>query len=241
MEKGLWLIRDDARPRDIEARMPLEVALLDVDGTLLDSNDAHARSWVDALAERGIDVEFEDVRRRIGKGGDKLLPEITGIPLEDPRGEAISKRRGAIFKEKYLQTLKPFPQVRELLEAMRARGLRLVVATSAKKDESQALIEKAGVADLIDKKTTSDDAEESKPDPDIVVAALKRAKTDAQHAIMLGDTPYDVSAAKKAGVACVALRSGGWKDPDLEDAIAIYDDAADLLRQFDGSPFARTR
>jgi HAD superfamily hydrolase (TIGR01509 family) len=221
--------------------MALEVALLDVDGTLLDSNDAHARSWVDALAERGIDADFREVRRLIGKGGDKLLPEITGIPLEDPRGEAISKRRAAIFKDKYLPTLKPFAQVRELLQAMRARELRLVVATSAKKEESHALIEKAGVADLIDEKTTSDDAEESKPDPDIVVAALKRAKTDAQHAVMLGDTPYDVSAAKKAGVACVALRSGGWTDPDLEGAIAIYEDAADLLRHFDQSPFSGAR
>jgi HAD superfamily hydrolase (TIGR01509 family) len=221
--------------------MALEVALLDVDGTLLDSNDAHARSWVDALAERGIDVDFREVRRLIGKGGDKLLPEITGIPLEDPRGEAISKRRAAIFAEKYLPTLEPFPEVRELLEAMRARELRLVVATSAKKEESHALIEKAGVADLIDEKTTSDDAEESKPDPDIVVAALERAGVDAKRAIMLGDTPYDVSAAKKAGVACVALRSGGWKDPDLEGAVAIYEDAADLLRQFDRSPFSRAR
>jgi HAD superfamily hydrolase (TIGR01509 family) len=221
--------------------MALEVALLDVDGTLLDSNDAHAQSWIDALAERGIDVDFQEVRRLIGMGGDKLLPKITGIPLEDPRGEAISKRRAHIFHDKYLPQLQPFPKVRELLEKMQAHHLRLVVATSAKKDESKALIERAGVADLIDEKTTSDDAEESKPDADIVVAALKRAKTDANKAIMLGDTPYDVTAAKKAGVPCVALRSGGWKDADLGEAIAIYEDAADLLRQFDRSPFGRAR
>ncbi|MGZ3419023.1 MAG: HAD family hydrolase [Polyangiales bacterium] len=220
--------------------MAPEVVLLDVDGTLVDSNDAHAQSWIEALSERGIDVEFQDLRRLIGMGGDKLLPKLTGIPLDDPRGEALSKRRTHIFRDRHLPKLRAFPKVRELLEAFHSNGLERVVTTSAKKEESQALLEHAGIADLIDDVTTSDDLK-SKPDGDIVVAALKRAKLPPGKAMMLGDTPYDISSAKAAGVRCVALRTGGWKDEDLKDAIAIYDDAATLLRKLDRSPFVRAR
>ncbi|MDQ3033646.1 MAG: HAD family hydrolase [Myxococcota bacterium] len=215
--------------------------LLDVDGTLLDSNDAHARSWVDVLAEEGLKVEYERVRRLIGKGGDKLVPELTGIDPESDRYQAISDRRAELFKRAYLPSLRAFPSARELVERMRDAGLSLTVATSARSEEADALLEIGGLADLLVRRTSADDAEESKPDPDIVQAALKRARLAAERAVMLGDTPYDVEAATRAGVAIIAVRCGGWDDASLEGALAIYDDPADLLARWDESPLASAR
>ena len=121
---------------------------------------------------------------------------------------------------------------------MQQAGLTLVIATSAKKDEYEQLVRLAGLEGVVDDQTTADDASRSKPDPDIIVAALKKAGVRPEEAVMLGDTPYDIQAAQNAGVGCVAFRSGGWKDADLPGALAIYDDPADLLAQFDDSPFA---
>lgn len=215
------------------------VALLDVDGTLIDSNDQHAQAWVDVGREFGIDIDFGYVRRLIGMGGDKVLPAVTGLEEDDPRGEEITERRGEIFREAYLPRLKPFPRARELLERLRDEGWTLVVATSASKEDMGGLLKQAGIRDLIEEKTSSSDAEESKPDPDIIQAALKAADARADEAVMLGDTPYDVEASGRAGVPCVALRCGGWGDADLGDAVAVYDDPADLLARFGESPFAR--
>ncbi|MCU0681805.1 MAG: HAD family hydrolase [Polyangiaceae bacterium] len=215
----------------------LKVALLDIDGTLLDSNDAHALAWVDALAEFGHETGFERVRELIGKGGDKLLPEVTGLAKESPEGEAISKRRTAIFKAKYLPELRPFPGARALLEALRSRGLALVVATSAGADQVDGLLRAAGVRDLVDDETTSDDAARSKPDPDVVRAALAKSGRRPAEAVMIGDTPYDVEAATRAGVRSVALRCGGWDDEALRGAAAVYDDPRDLLANLAASPF----
>jgi HAD superfamily hydrolase (TIGR01509 family) len=210
--------------------------ILDVDGTLVDSNDAHAHAWVDALAEHGIEVEFEKVRPLIGMGGDKLLPKVSGIEEETPEGKRIGERRGELFKERYLPKLKAFPSTRELLERMRDEGLKLVVASSAKEDELTPLLKVAGAADLVEEKTSSDDAENSKPDPDIVKAALDSSGLAPDEVVMLGDTPYDIESASRAGVRAIAVRSGGWKDADLSGAAAIYDGPADLLSHYESSP-----
>lgn len=210
--------------------------LLDVDGTLVDSNDAHALAWCAALREAGFDVEFAAVRRLIGMGGDKLLPKIAGIDANSQQGEAVSKRRGQIFQQEYLRQIRPFPRVRELLSRMTQSGLELVIASSAKSDELDGLLEICGAADFIQGKTSSDDVGNSKPDPDIIHAALHRLGRSADSVIFLGDTPYDVEAGLKAGVRVIAVRSGGWKDADLRGASKIYDDAADLLLHFDQSP-----
>ncbi len=213
--------------------------ILDIDGTLVDSNDAHARAWVEALAEHGIKASFEEVRRLIGMGGDKLLPKVSGLSEETAEGQAISKRRGEIFKGRYLPHIKAFPRTRELLQRMRDDGLKLVVASSAKEDELKPLLKVAGAADLIEEKTSSDDADHSKPDPDIVHAALDGAGFTAAEAVMLGDTPYDIEAASRAGVRVIAFRSGGWDDAELAGAAAIYDGPADLLAHYDESPLRR--
>jgi len=218
--------------------MPLKAVLLDIDGTLVDSNDAHARAWVDALAEAGHRVPFERVRRLIGMGGDKLLPEVVGISEDSEEGGRLSTRRSAIFKERYLPTVRPFPGSRALLERFRRDGLTLAVASSAKADELDPLLRIAGADGLVSARTSSDDAEESKPDPDIVHAALARVGQPPDAVLMLGDTPYDVEAATRAGVGIVVLRCGGWDDRALAGALAIYDDPAELMARYEESPFA---
>ena len=218
---------------------PIRGVILDVDGTLVDSNDAHARAWVESLGEAGIDVEYEKVRRLIGMGGDKLMPEVSGIEEDSPAGKKISESRSKIFKTKYLPHLKPFPQVEELLARMKDDGLRLVVASSAKEDELKELLKIAGATKFIEEKTSSNDADNSKPDPDIVQAALDELGLPRDEVIMIGDTPYDVEAAARAGIKSVAFRSGGWDDEGLSGAVAVYDGAADLLARYDSSPLAK--
>jgi phosphoglycolate phosphatase-like HAD superfamily hydrolase len=213
--------------------------LLDVDGTLIDSNDAHARAWVDALRAHGYVVSFEQVRPLIGMGGDKLLPELTGLDPDSGDAERIGATRGELFLERELPTLRATRGARELLEHLLARGLELTVATSAKSQEVRALLEQAGVSDLIDLASSADDAERSKPDPDIVRAALRLSESQAAHSAMLGDTPYDVEAAARSRVPTIALRCGGWWDDEaLGGAAAIYDDPADLLANYAQSPLA---
>lgn len=212
--------------------------LFDVDGTLLDSNDAHARAWEDAFREAGYTARFADVRPLIGMGGDKLLPKVIGVDAESARGKALGKRRQEIFRERYLPQLRPFPGARALLERMRAAGLTLVVATSAKEDELAGLLAAAGVADLFAETTTSSDADNSKPDPDIIEAALARAGHVAPAAaLMVGDTPYDVEAASRAGVGTVAVRSGGWDDAALHGAVAVYESVGEILERYEESLF----
>ena len=212
--------------------------LLDVDGTLIDSNDAHAHAWVDVAREFGKDADFASIRRMIGMGGDKLMPKAFGVEHDSREGEKMSTRRGEIFHERYLPTLRPFAAARALLERMRGDGHALVVATSAQKDEMKGLLRAAGVEDLLEEATSSSDADSSKPDPDIIVAALDKADAEPDDAIMLGDTPYDVEAATRAGVAIVALTCGGWSARELQGAIAVYAHPAELLREYERSPFA---
>ena len=216
----------------------MRTVILDIDGTLVDSNDAHAHAWVAAFADAGITVDYDKVRRSIGMGGDKLMPAVAGIESDSPEGKRISTRRGEIFKDTYLPALRPFPSVRPLMERFIADGYSLAVASSAKEQELQPLLACAGINDLIPHRTSSDDAENSKPEPDIVEAALQKCGCEPQNAIMLGDTPYDIAAATGARVAVVAFESGGWSSDELTGAIAVYKDATDLLARYETSPFA---
>ena len=217
---------------------PLKAVLLDVDGTLVDSNDAHAQAWSEVLEENGYPGSFERVRELIGKGGDKLLPEITGLSHDSHEGKRLTKARAALFSRVYLPHLRPFPQAEALLRRLHELDLELVVASSANDDELRPLLEVCGALPYLQHQTSSDDAERSKPDPDIVQVALRKARCSAREAVLLGDTPYDVQAASKAGVRTVALRSGGHPDSALSGALAIYDDVADLLSNFEASVFA---
>jgi len=213
--------------------------LLDVDGTLIDSNPAHARAWVDALTEFGYDATVDQMIRLIGMGGDKILPKVTGLDPESEKAKDLTARRMEIFSTKYLPTLRAFPGTHELLARFTQDGLRPVVATSANCDELNALLQQTGLDELIERKTSSSDADRSKPDPDIIAAALERGHLTSERVLMLGDTPYDVEAARRARIRTVALRCGGWNDDALSGALAIYDDPRGLLVAYERSPFRR--
>jgi HAD superfamily hydrolase (TIGR01509 family) len=219
-------------------RRKLEGVLLDVDGTLIDSNGAHAQSWSDTFREFGYDIGAERVRPLIGKGGDKLLPELTGVSADSERGKALTERRAAIFADRYIPKLRQTRGARALVDRLRREGLRLVIATSANEEELRPMLHQVGLEDLLAKKTSSDDADNSKPDPDIIIAALEEGGLTPATAMLLGDTPYDVEAASRAAVETVALLSGGWDADALHGAVAIYEDPEDLLRHFTASPFA---
>ena len=219
----------------------LKAVLIDVDGTLLDSNDAHAWAWIEALRRHGHDVPFARVRTLIGKGGDKLLEEAVGFDDETDEGERIADARRKIFVGRFLKDLKPTRGARALLARLRDDGLELVIATSASGEELKGLLDQADVADLIDIAASSSDADHSKPDPDIVLAALDKAGVHPDEAMMLGDTPYDIDAAAEAGVRTIVLRcGGGWHDDAFAEAAAIYDDPAALLAALDDSLLSPT-
>jgi phosphoglycolate phosphatase-like HAD superfamily hydrolase len=215
-----------------------EAVLIDIDGTLVDSNDAHASAWVEAFASHGLTVSFDRIRPLIGKGGDKLLAEIAGLDEESSDGKAISETRKRVFKQTHVPTLRPTRGAAQLVRWLTVSPLRAVIATSAKQEEVRDLLAICDGLALLGNATSSDDAEESKPDPDIIIAALQKTGATADRVLMLGDTPYDIEAAARAGVATVALRSGGWSDEQLRQAIAIYDDPAHLLEGIETSPFA---
>ena len=221
--------------------MTKAAVILDVDGTLVDSNDAHAHAWVEAFAEHGIAVAYDNVRRSIGMGGDKLMPKVSGMEEDSVLGAEISSHRGEIFTTRYLDTVQPFPRTRELIERLRADGFVLAVSSSAKEDELGPLLERAGVADLLPLRTSSDDADDSKPAPDVVVAAMRLTGCDSARTIMLGDTAYDIAAARRAGIRIVALECGGWTREALAGAMEVYKDPADVLEHYEASPFARLK
>jgi HAD superfamily hydrolase (TIGR01549 family) len=212
--------------------------IFDVDGTLVDSNDAHARAWVEALAEFGYDAQLDHARRLIGMGGDKILPELAGIKKESPEGARISEFRAELFKNRYRPHLKRFPGSKELLAKIAARGLRIVVASSAQKDELKHLLEIAGATEYVEDVASSTDADRSKPDPDIVQAAFEHLGLSKSEVVMIGDTPYDIEAAARAGIRTIGFRSGGYTDSGLEGAIAVYDGPADLCENLDSSVLA---
>lgn len=223
------------------AESTLKAVIFDVDGTLVDSNDAHARAWVEALTEQGYHVTFDDIRRRIGMGGDNLLPEVIGQSRDSPEGKQVSRRRKEIFRSKYLPQVRAFPDVPALFRRAQDRGLQTTISSSAEQDELNALLEIAGVKDLVEATTSSRDAGHSKPDPDPVAVALEKACCAPSEAVMVGDSPYDVQSAGKAGVATVAVRCGGFSDADLKGAVGMYDDPADLLAHFDVSSLGKER
>ena len=213
----------------------LKGVIFDVDGTLVDSNDAHAQSWVDTFREAGYDVPFDKVRPLIGMGGDKLLPKTIGVSRDSDEGKKLGERRGKIFKSNYLPHLRPLPGARELVLRVKRDGLKAIVATSAKDEELNGLLKAAHVEDLMEEKATASDAKRSKPDPDIVQAAIDESGTPRNNLVMIGDTPYDVEAASKAGIRTIGFLSGGWTRKELKGAAEIYDGPADLLAHYDTS------
>lgn len=219
--------------------MPRAV-LLDIDGTLVDSNEAHARAWSEALARHGISRSPAQIRRWIGMGGDKILAQIDdSLNEKHEPGKSILKLRLEIFLEQYAPYLRATPGAVALLERLHSANILRVAATSAKKAEFGAIVQAAGIAGHIDLATTADDAERSKPDADIVQSAMAKAGATVAEAVYLGDTPYDVTAAHRAGIPAIALECGGWSAAELAEAEEIYATPAALLRDFDRSSLSR--
>jgi beta-phosphoglucomutase-like phosphatase (HAD superfamily) len=219
----------------------IKAAIFDVDGTLIDSVDLHAAAWVEVLRHFGIDVAFGDVRSQIGKGGDQLLPVFVSAQRLADEEQIISDFRSDLFERQYLPRVRAFPGVPALFQRVRLGGMKIALASSGKADEVENYARIAAVTDLIDLATTADDVKRSKPEPDIFEAALaKLAPLSAGESIVIGDTPWDVIAAKKAGLRTIGMLCGGFPEDDLRDAgaIAIFKDPEDLFARYDGSPLA---
>jgi HAD superfamily hydrolase (TIGR01509 family) len=218
--------------------MPRNI-LFDIDGTLVDSVDLHADAWRVIFERYGKTVSHDAIRSQIGKGSDQLLPGFWSKDELDRFGEEMTKERSQLFLDEYMPRVKPFPKVRELFERLLADGKTLALASSANHEELKRLKKIAGIEDLIHEETSSDDAEKSKPKPDIFEAALGRVgDPDPTDAIAVGDTPYDAEAAGKAGVRTAGVLCGGFPEAELRAAgcIAIYRDPADLLANYERSP-----
>jgi HAD superfamily hydrolase (TIGR01509 family) len=221
--------------------MPKQAILFDIDGTLVDSNDAHVDAWREALHSVGFDFTRAQIHEQIGKGADNLLPSLVPDLGEDER-QKIADAHGEIFKGRYLPRLKPFSGAAEILKHAAAAGQKVVLASSASRDELDHHVALLGARPVLTATTSKDDVAHSKPSPDIFAEALRKSGGVAPaDAIVVGDTPYDIIAADKLGVAAIGVRSGGFRDDQLKQAgaVALYDDVAELLADYANSPISR--
>ncbi|HET9158491.1 MAG TPA: HAD family hydrolase [Myxococcaceae bacterium] len=214
--------------------------LFDIDGTLLDSVDLHARAWREAFQAFGKDIPFDAVRSQIGKGADQLLPVfLTPVEIAS-RGEEFERLRSDIWKSRYMRHVRPFPGVRPLFMELHRRCWLPLLASSSKEDELKFYVEVLEIGDLIEASTSKDDVTRSKPAPDIFAAALDRvAAKERSGAWVVGDSPWDALAAGRLELPVVGFRSGGFPEADLQEAGArmLFDGPADLLAHLDRSPF----
>jgi HAD superfamily hydrolase (TIGR01509 family) len=213
-----------------------ETILFDLDGTLVQSNELHASAWAEVLQRFGHEITAEQVWPLIGKGADKLLPELTGIAADSPEGKEIIAARTRTFIEHYVPRVRAVPCAKELVDHLRKQGKKIMIASSAAEEELQAILRAAELEDCIPERTASDDADTSKPDPDIVTAALRKVGSSADQAVMIGDTPYDVEAARRAGLSIIAFRCGGWSDEDFEGANFVCEGPEELLIELCRTP-----
>jgi phosphoglycolate phosphatase-like HAD superfamily hydrolase len=219
----------------------IEAVIFDVDGTLVDTVDDHARAWRRTFAHFGRNIDFAAIRSQIGKGGDQLMPVFLPKEEVERRGKEIEKYRLELFKRDYLPHVRGFPNVRELFERIIGAGKRIALASSAKGEELEAYKKAAKIAELVHEETSSNDAARSKPDPDVFEAALARLRLPPQRAVVVGDSPYDAEAAGKAGLKTIGVLCGGFAEADLRKAGAaqIFRDTADLLANFERSLICR--
>lgn len=221
--------------------MAIEAILCDIDGTLVQSNWLHASAWKDSFAEIGIDLELEDIRRQIGKGGDELIPVFVPWWRRKAVEEPLKTYRKFIFQQAYLSQVQPFPRVREFLLHLKDAGIRLALSSSADKEELEIYKKIAHMEDLIEESTSASDAKQAKPHPDIFAATLKKLNLPAHKVLALGDTPYDAEAAGLAGIGTIGVTTGGWSHEDLMAAgcVEVYKDVSELLDRFEQSALVR--
>jgi HAD superfamily hydrolase (TIGR01509 family) len=213
---------------------PVGTAILDIDGTLVDTNYHHTIAWARALQRFEIDVALWRIHRHIGMGGDQVVTSLCGEKIEDEHGDAIRDAE----KEEYtklIDEVRPMEGARELIVELKRRGHTVVLASSAKQDEVDVYLDLLDARELADAWTTSADVEQTKPAPDLVQAALDRSDDDADSAVMIGDTPWDVQAAQKAGVETITVVTGGFSEQQLTEAgaVAVYESVAQLTEHLD--------
>jgi len=217
----------------------IEAVIFDVDGTLVDSNDFHVRAWDRAFRQFGKQFPVEKLRENVGKGADQYLPSFLSPEELETIGPKIDKLRSEIFQKEYLPQVRPFPNVRDLLERIRRDEKRIALASSGKKNDLRVIKKITEIEDLVDCEVSADEADRSKPAPDLFAATLQKLDNlRADRAIAVGDTPYDAQAANKVGVPTIGLLCGGFSEQKLREAgvIAIYRDPADLLNHYEISP-----
>jgi len=216
----------------------ISAAIFDLDGTLVDSNDLHTEAWQETFRDFGKEIPYEELRAQIGKGGDQYLPVFLSEVELRTIGPEIEKYRAKLFRKKYLEQVRPFPKVRELFERLRNDGKRIALASSGNDDEVEHYVKLAEIGDLVDARTTKSDVSHSKPQPDVFTSSLYLLHVAADEAVAIGDTPYDVQAAKKIELRTVAVLCGGFSEDALRasGAIALYRDPADLLESYRRSP-----
>ena len=222
----------------------MKAAIFDVDGTLVDSVDLHAKAWQKAFAHFGHDIPFDRIRSQIGKGGDQLMPVFLSEEELESEEKDLEKFRGELFREECLPKVKGFPKVRELFQRLLDDGWKLGLASSAKGKDLETYKKIAQIGDLLDAETSSDDAEKSKPHPDIFQAAMERlGKISPSDCVVVGDSPYDAEAAAKAGIRSVGFLCGGFAALELQEAgyEMLYGGAADLLARYENSIFDREK
>jgi HAD superfamily hydrolase (TIGR01549 family) len=214
----------------------IKVVIFDIDGTLIDSVDLHAQAWQETFKHFGKEIPYEDVRHQIGKGGDQLLPVFFSKDELDEKGSEMEEYRSHLFKRDFLPRVRAFPKVRELFQRIKDDGKRIALASSAKEDELKTYKRIAHIEGLVEEETSSDDADKSKPHPDIFEAALERlGDIEPDEAVVVGDTPYDAEAAGKLNLRTIGVLCGGFPEAELKAAgcIAIYQDPADLLARYE--------
>ena len=216
----------------------IKAILFDIDGTLVDSNEQHINAWADAFRTAGHDIDRQAIHDQVGKGGDNLLPAlIPGIGKDELK--RLDEAQGEAFRGRYRGEVRPFPGAQALIERAHEDGKLIVLASSASREELDFWVELLGVAHLLTATTSRDDVEHSKPAPDIFRAALdKVAPVQPWEAVVVGDTPYDLSAARKNAIPSIGVRSGKFPDDVLVSAhpIAIYDDVGAILANYEQSP-----
>ena len=219
--------------------MKIHAVLFDLDGTLVDSNDLHVDAWEQVLREAGHETSRDAIHAQIGKGADMFVPALVQS-ADQATIKELGDRHGAIFNDRYIGQVRPFPGASALLARVAESGRKVVLASSASKEELEHYLDLLGARSAVTGATSIDDVERSKPAPDIFAAALQQLDgIGPDAALAVGDSPYDIESAGGAGIATVALRSGGFPDEALTGAAAIYDDVAALLADFEDSPLSR--
>ncbi len=207
--------------------------IFDIDGTLIDSNEHHARAWREAFRHFGRNVPLETIRMNIGKGGDLLVPDVLDARGMREIGSEVRAFRKRLFRKKYMPRVRPFPGIVEAFERLRDRKISIVLASSSAPEEVEAYVELLEIGDLIDGTTSAGDAEFSKPYPEIFEAALARITGPKSRAAIVGDTPYDILAAHRASTPVAAVRCGGFPETTLRKAEWLFDDVPSLVANLD--------